>query len=31
MSDDEMIGWHHQLSGRGFESRQILEDREAYA
>ena len=31
MSDDEVIGWHPQLSGRGFESRQLLEDREACA
>ena len=31
MSNDEMIGWYHQLSGREFESRQIVEDREACA
>ena len=26
MTEDEMVGWHHRLSGHGFE--QILEDSE---
>ena len=26
MTEDEMVGWHHRLSGHGIE--QILEDRE---
>ena len=31
MTEDEMTGWHHQLSGHEFEQiREIVEDREAW-
>ena len=30
MKEDEMVGWHHQLSGHEFERLQeIMKDREA--
>ena len=31
MTEDEMVGWHHQLSGHGFEQLQeMVKDREAW-
>ena len=31
MTEDEMVGWHHQLNGHEFEQTlEIVEDREAW-
>ena len=32
MTEDEMVGWHHLLSGREFESKlwEVMKDREAW-
>ena len=30
MTEDEMVGWHHQLNGHGFGLRQLVVDREAW-
>ena len=31
MTEDEMTGWHHQISGHEFEQiQEIVEDREAW-
>ena len=31
MTEDEMVGWHHRLSGHGFgRLRQLVMDREAW-
>ena len=31
MTEDEIVGWHHQLSGHEFEQiREIVKDREAW-
>ena len=32
MTEDEMVGWHHQLNGHEFEQRvqKIVQDREAW-
>ena len=31
MTEDEMVGWHHQLSGHEFgKPQEILQDREAW-
>ena len=32
MSEDEMVGWHHQLNGHEFEQfLEIMKDREAWS
>ena len=31
MTEDKMVGWHHQLNGRGFGwTRELVMDREAW-
>ena len=33
MTEDEMVGWHHQLNGRKFEqtqTREMVKDKEAW-
>ena len=31
MTEDEMVGWHHQLNGHEFEqARELMMDREAW-
>ena len=30
MTEDEMVGWHHQLDGQEFEQTQGVGDREAW-
>ena len=31
MTEDEIVGWHHQLNGQEFEQiREIVKDREAW-
>ena len=31
MTEDEMVGWHHRLNGRGFgELQELVMDREAW-
>ena len=30
MAEDEMVGWHHQLSGYGFGLWELVMDREAW-
>jgi len=29
MTEDEMVGWHHQLNGHEFEQAELMMDREA--
>ena len=29
-TEDETVGWHHQLNGHEFEQTQIVKDREAW-
>ena len=30
MTEDEVVGWHHQLNGHEFEHRELVMDREAW-
>ena len=30
MTEEEMVGWHHQLDGHGFGPRELVMDREAW-
>ena len=30
MTEDEMVGWHHQLDGCEFELQELVMDREAW-
>ena len=30
MTEDEMVGWHHQLDGHEFEQALVVGDREAW-
>ena len=30
MTEDEMVGWHHQLNGHGFGLQELVIDREAW-
>ena len=30
MTEDEMVGWHHQLNGHEFEQAELMMDREAW-
>ena len=30
MTEDEMVGWHHQLNGHEFEQTLTVKDREAW-
>ena len=30
MTEDEMVGWHHRLNGRGFGWTPLVMDREAW-
>ena len=31
MTEDEMVGWHHQLNGHEFEFGELVMDREAWS
>ena len=31
MTEDEMLGWHHQLNGREFKLWEMVMDREAWS
>ena len=30
MTEDEIVGWHHQLNGHKFELQELVMDREAW-